>query len=119
MNYRPGTNWKLLREIAQGAAIAILTLTLCMLIAFQASAAEVEAMAKYSHGSDIVRGCPFRCEISEPQYDAITGGITITAGKCRAWELDLSHGFKWIDRGPSETGSEFAVRFYPGRRRNK
>lgn len=33
-------SWKLAKEIAQGAAIAALTLTICMLVAFQASAVE-------------------------------------------------------------------------------
>lgn len=99
-----------------GVLIGLLVIVLAALVTFQAGAAEVEYMAKLSHGSDLFRGCPLHCGTDEFQYDAITGGATITAGKHQRWEIDLSHGWKRIERGPSEGASEFSVRYYPLRR---
>lgn len=73
----------------------------------------VEPVAQYRHLSDIARGCPRRCNVDEPQSDYLGPlGLTITAGRRRAWEIDISTGVKWIDRGGREGGSEFGVRYY-------
>src|SRR5690606_3345618 len=79
-------------------------------------AAETETVLLCSHTSDIRRGEPFNNR-AEPQQDYCGAGVTVTAGRRRAWELDITHGFKIIDRGPRESGSQLTVRFYPGRLR--
>lgn len=78
----------------------------------------IEPVVQYRHLSDIARGCPRRCNVDEPQSDYLGPlGMTITAGRRRAWEIDISTGVKWIDRGDREGGSEFGVRWYPWRAR--
>lgn len=79
-------------------------------------AAEAEAFAGGFHGSDVARGAPFN-EVEELTFDAVLGGVTITAGKRRAWEVDLAQGFKRFDKGPWENATTLGVRFYPGRLR--
>ena len=111
------TKWFTKDEVWEVVIIAAAVGVFLLLFGGVARAAETEAMVKLTHGSDLARGCPFRCDEQEPQYDALTGGVTITAGKRERWEIDITHGFKWIDRGPRENGSEFSVRFYPMRRR--
>jgi hypothetical protein len=93
----------------------MLKLLACSLCA-SASAAEVEAFATYDHTSNIVRGCPRRCEQDESSQEYLGGGVTISAGKRKAWEIDLSHGIKSIDGDRREVGSKFEVRYYPGRK---
>jgi hypothetical protein len=83
-----------------------------------ANSAEVEAFAVYDHTSALFVGCPFHCsDPPEPQQDYLAGGVTITAGKRKAWEIDLSHGVKRVDRWLVTQGSQFTVRYYPGRGR--
>lgn len=84
----------------------------------------VEPFVSYTHISDILRGCPFACRIEEGTLDQIAVGATITAGKNRAWEIDLSQGVRTpncaLGRGCSwESSTEFEVRFYPGRRKGR
>jgi hypothetical protein len=84
-----------------------------------AHAADIEALLLLQHTSDLLRGPPFNND-SESQHDYLAPiGITITAGVRKAWELDLTHGVKFINRGKRETGSQLAVRFYPGRLRRE
>lgn len=74
---------------------------------------DVEPVMQYRHLSDIARGCPRRCNVDEPQSDYLSPlGLTITAGRRRAWEIDISTGVKWVNRGKREGGSEFGVRYY-------
>jgi hypothetical protein len=84
-----------------------------------ANAAEIEAFALIDHTSDVRRGRPFS-DSQETTQDYIAGGMTITLGRRRAFQIDVSHGFKTIDCRPSagcrwETGSQISTRFYPGR----
>lgn len=95
---------------------AYLMLVLMFLCAWQTHAAEVEAFGGVFHGSNVARGAPFN-DKPENTFDALHGGVTITAGKRRAWEIDLAQGYKWFDLGPRETATTFGVRFYPGRLR--
>lgn len=110
-------NWKLLWEIVQGALIGLLTLAIAFLITIRnARAAEVEYMVEYAHTSDIRRGPPFNNRDEATQEYLAPLGMTIAAGKHRAWEIDLSTGFKSIDcKSCWETGSKLNVRFYPRR----
>lgn len=110
---------KFLFDVLKGALLAALTLAIAFLIALrQAHGAEAEYFVGTYHTSDLFRGCPFRCDVDEAQQDYLTPlGVTITAGKRKRWEIDLSHGLKWIDRGEREPGSEFGVRYYPLRGR--
>ena len=87
-----------------------------MLIAGNVNAAEVEAFTSLRHTSDLFRGKPFNDE-KALQLDGLSGGMTINAGKHRAWEIDLQHGFQRIDRARTEQFSALDVRFYPGRTR--
>jgi hypothetical protein len=97
----------------------VLTLLLCMLVARNARAAELEWFGKYSHNTDAFRGCPLRCgRDAEPQLDALLGGATLTAGKRKRWEIDIAHGFKSVDRGRLEGSSQLDVRFYPQRNKD-
>lgn len=83
-----------------------------------ARAASAETLLLCEHTSDVLRGPPFN-DRDEMQQEYCGIGATITAGKNSAWEIDLTHGLKRIDRGELEQGTQFAVRFYPGRlRRN-
>lgn len=101
-------------EISKGALLCIAMLFL-MAWLVTCSAAEFEPFAQYDHTSDIRRGPPFN-DRDEHTQDFIGGGVTISAGKHRAWEIDLSHGYKTIDcRSCWETGSRLSVRFYPRR----
>jgi hypothetical protein len=81
-----------------------------------ARAAEVETLLLLQHTSDLLRGPPLNNR-DERQHDFLAAGVTITAGKCEAWEIDIAHGVKSIDRGRRESGTQLAVRFYPGRTR--
>jgi hypothetical protein len=87
------------------------------LMSCNARAADAEAFAAYSHTSDLFRGRPFN-DRDEWSADFIGGGVTISAGKARAWEIDLAHGFKRnsMRRGYGwENGTTLNIRFYPGR----
>lgn len=111
---------KLFKEILQGILIGVLTLALAFVITLRADAAEVEYMVQYAHTSDLRRGPPFNNHDESTQEYLSPLGMSITAGKHRAWEIDMSTGFKSIDcKSCWETGSMFNVRFYPLRRRNK
>jgi hypothetical protein len=75
-------------------------------------AAEVEAFAQYQHTSDLFRGKPFNNR-DEESIEQVTGGVTIAV---RAWEIDLSHGYRFTRSTHRwETSTQLAVRFYPGR----
>jgi hypothetical protein len=78
-------------------------------------AAEVEAFVALDHTSNLFRGAPFN-DKEEFTADALVAGITITAGKRSAWEIDLTHGVQRIDNS-TEPASNLSVRFYPGRLR--
>ena len=109
---------KELKEAGYGVIAALLMLILCLLVANDAGAAEVEYMVEYAHMSDLRRGAPFnnRDEITQEYLAPL--GMTITAGKHRAWEIDLSTGYTSIDcKSCWETGSKFNVRYYPLRRK--
>lgn len=93
-----------------------LTVLLLAFMPMLASAAEVEAFASVRHTSDLFRGAPFNKQ-DALQLDGLSGGFTINAGKRRAWEIDLQHGFQRIDRARVEQFSALDVRFYPGRLR--
>jgi hypothetical protein len=103
----------------------IIALWLAILFGFascESRAADVEPFVTYTHTSDIFRGCPFKCDRDESTQEAIMGGVTIAAGKRRAWELDIAHGVKAIDCGGVrnckwEQGSQFSARWYPWRNR--
>jgi hypothetical protein len=96
---------------------ALAALFFWQLGAFDAHAAEVEAVVIYDHTSALSRGYPFNDQ-DEWSVDFVGAGITITAGKRRAWEIDLAHGRKMFDNdGQWEEGSKVAVRWYPGRGR--
>lgn len=94
----------------------LLLLFLSGVVVGRCSAAETEAVLLCTHTSDLLRGRPFNNQ-DEPQQDYCGAGVTITAGRRRAWEMDITHGFKSIDRSQRENGSQFTVRFYPGRLR--
>lgn len=85
-----------------------------LLFSSAACAADLEPFLLLQHTSDLLRGPPFNTK-DEGQQDFLAAGVTIIAGERRAWELDLAHGVKWIDRGEAEHGTQLAVRFYPGR----
>ena len=93
-----------------------IALLISALFAVNASAASVETFIEASHTSALFQGKPFNNQDGGPQMDAITAGVTITAGKKQAWEIDLSHGRKRVD-GVVWPGSTLNVRFYPGRLR--
>jgi hypothetical protein len=97
--------------------IVALVVLLCMLVAGDAQAAELEWFGKYSHNTDAFRGCPFKCDAPEPQLDALLGGATITAGKRKRWEIDVAHGIKGVDGGRPEGSSALDVRYYFRRNR--
>lgn len=84
--------------------------------AWQTHAAEVEGFVEYAHLSDLTRGFPFNTK-DETTVGYIGGGVTITVGANKRFEIDMSHGAKWFKRGEYEQGSHFAVRYYPGRNR--
>jgi hypothetical protein len=100
-----------------GVALIMLALIACFTLwAHGAKAAEVEAFASVGHVSNVFRGRPFN-DRPEFQSDSLLGGVTITAGKRGAWEIDLAHGWQRTDRVITEPASALAVRFYPGRLR--
>lgn len=97
----------------------LILLTL-LLWSLPSRAAEVEPLIKYGHTSNLFVGCPFRCsDPPEQQQDVLMAGVMITAGKRRAWEMDLVHGVKRIDGRKVIEGSEFEVRLLPGRLRRQ
>lgn len=102
-----------------GDEIVIIALAaiLFLLVGKCSKAAEIEPMVKLAHVSDIAHGCPLSCDTDDFQVDSLTGGITITAGARQRWEIDMTHGYKWVERGPREGSTEFVVRFYPRRNR--
>lgn len=75
-------------------------------------AADVEPVVVLQHTSDLFRGRPFNNK-DESQEELIAAGVTIRVGK--AFEIDLVHGIKRIDRGGWEGGSQVTARWYPGR----
>ena len=75
----------------------------------------VEPVVKYDHDSDITRGVPFNDQ-EEYSSDYVAAGITVTAGRRKRWEIDITHGRRRIDRD-IDSASEFEVRWYPRRRR--
>lgn len=79
-----------------------------------ASAAEWEALVLLQHTSDLLRGRPLNTR-EESQEEMIAAGATLRLGLKRAFEIDLVHGVKSIDRGSWESGSQLTVRWYPGR----
>lgn len=81
-------------------------------IGTNAFAADVEPVVVLQHTSDLFRGRPFNNR-DESQEELIAAGVTIRVGK--AFEIDLVHGAKRIDRGGWEGGSQVTARWYPGR----
>lgn len=79
-------------------------------------AADVEPVVVLQHTSDLFRGRPFNNR-DESQEELIAAGVTIRVGK--AFEIDLVHGAKRIDRGGWEGGSQATARWYPGRHKGK
>src|SRR5690606_4357586 len=77
-------------------------------------AADVEPVVVLQHTSDLFRGRPVNNR-DESQEELIAAGVTIRVGK--AFEIDLVHGAKRIDRGEWEGGSQVTARWYPGRHR--
>lgn len=75
---------------------------------------EVEALVALDHTSNIMLGRPFNDE-EEWQSEFIGAGITINAGRRRAWEIDIVHGAERRERETTEQASKLHVRFYPGR----
>ena len=88
-----------------------------LLLTAEAWPADLEPMLTFTHSSDPTDGGK-----SDEQVDFIGGGVTLTFGKRRAFELDGALGRKVIDcyrrTGPcaSTPGGFVAVRFYPWRR---
>lgn len=97
-------------------AVLALVFLLGVLVGSCVHAAEVEAFVGGVHGSDITRGAPFN-DKPENTFDALHGGMTITAGKNERWEIDIAQGVKRFDGGRRENATTFGVRFYPGRKR--
>ena len=96
---------------------ALLMLVLMAAFTVSVHAAEIEWFVEYDHTSDVLRGPPFNNQ-DERFVDYIGGGVTLALGSKRAWEVDIGHGVKRLDGiGAFESGSKFAVRFYPGRTR--
>ena len=77
-------------------------------------AADVEPVVVLQHTSDLFRGRPFNNR-DESQEELIAAGVTIRVGENKAFEIDLVHGAKRIDRGGWEGGSQVTARWYPGR----
>lgn len=108
------------------AAKVISTLILTGIIlgfwASNATASEWDwsALMKYGHTSDILRGCPLECnDAFEPTLDYIGFGTTLSSPR-RVLEIDFTHGVRAINcttrhRCDTEPGTEFTIRFYPGR----
>ena len=79
--------------------------------------AEVEPFASYTHISDILRGCPLACRDEEDALDQIAAGVTLTVGRRRAWEIDLSHGLRTVNYNGWESSTKAEARFYFNRRK--
>jgi hypothetical protein len=77
---------------------------------------EVEPVIGLEHASHLLRGAPFN-EKEEFQSEYAGGGVTINAGKHRAWEIDITHGIQRIERTTTDQATRLHVRFYPRRRR--
>jgi len=101
-------------RILRLALVSLLVSAFALGYALGARGAEIEAFVTYDHVSDITRGKPWNKQ-AESTADYVGAGITIAAGANRAWEIDISHGRKALDRGDTEAGSKLSVRFYPGR----
>lgn len=114
-----GRTGRLIWMLVEGFAIVALIFAICFLIVYpmKARAAEVEALVIETHDSNLVQGWP-RNNRAESSHDFLGAGVTITAGTRSAWHIDIAHGIKSVDRQRRETGTHFAVRFYPGRLRN-
>jgi hypothetical protein len=110
-----------LRNIATWFGVMVLIAIFCWLTVQDAKAADLEWFVQYQHTSDILRGCPWHCETTEPTQEFASGGLTITAGTRFRWELDIAHGYKAIDCSPRrcawEPGTQLSARFYPLRNR--
>lgn len=83
----------------------------------QAQERRVEAWTGVTHTSNLFRGCPLRCGQDELTEECVMGGITLTAGRRRSVEIDLSHGSCRWEHLSWRPASQLAVRFYPGRTR--
>ena len=99
----------------------LLPLLLSSMLALPAHSAEVEALVKFSHLSDITRGPPFN-NSEESRTDYLGVGVTLTFKRTPSLELDLTHGRKAETNSAQRsfrfrTGTEATVRYYPGRHR--
>ena len=94
-----------------------IALVLMMLAcAWQTHAAEVEPMGTHVHVSNAFRGFPLN-KREELQADYLGAGVTITAGKRKRWEIDISHGALSVERTGFESASILSTRYYPRRGR--
>ena len=113
--------WFTKDEVWEVVIMTVAAALFLLLFGGVAGAAEIEPFVQYQHTSDLFRGCPFRCDSDEPKQEFISGGVTINAGKRRAWEIDIAHGIKAVDcpikRCSWEQGSQLGVRYYPFRGR--
>lgn len=110
-------------EVWEAVIIAVAAMLFILLFKGSAHAAEVEWLAlDASHISDLTRGkAPWARDVPEPYHDSIMTGITITAGKRRAVEIDVVHGRKRLagtaGDGHWQSGTTARLRYYPLRSR--